>query len=224
MAQTVLQPFQGYEITLPTLSSSAYFCQASEVWSTVGNRAACCVPGQVCQLWTACNEGTWTRTDGVTGTCPPDDPNCAQLVIFDKYPLPTSSWTKMHCAKDNTAEGPLYREIITSSVPPAATAPPTPSDTPQAQSSPPAWIAGPIVGGLAVIVVMVLSAFWLGMKWGRKREQSSEQTAPSGGCDHLPPRVVQNHGVQRQIQPNTAKSTARNSVSTFLAFGETEPR
>lgn len=121
------------------------------------------------------------------------------VVVHDKYPIITSTWTKAHCDVSTGVIATLYREIITSSssfstsqssnptttsapTTPASTQPPLPTpptvtEAPQAQSSPPAWIAGPIAGGVVGIVAIGYIFFWLGKRKAHKKRENAERVA-----------------------------------------------
>ncbi|KAK1760177.1 hypothetical protein QBC47DRAFT_366597 [Echria macrotheca] len=193
MAQTSIESFRGYSLTLgPTLSSSAVFCGSDERWSTAGTMAACCTPGLICDYITACNAGTMSYLDGSTAFCGSNFANCGRDIVIDKFPIPTSTWTNIYCVPDGAGgAGTLYREIITSTPTPTPT--PSPSLNPTSTTQPPppppsstdappssqAWIAGPVIGGIVAAVGAVLFAFWLGRRWGNKKKTnlSPEQAA-----------------------------------------------
>ncbi|KAK3396633.1 hypothetical protein B0T20DRAFT_502128 [Sordaria brevicollis] len=140
-------------------------------------------------------------TDCVDNTgylSPSDSSNCATMTILDRFPLASQYWLSIGCANPDFQEDTLYRAIDASTTEvstslatstsqlPASTSTESftePSDIPPTviilSSSPQskAWIAGPISGGIAVLIVLGALFCWCLRRNKKNRAMSEEKNA-----------------------------------------------
>ncbi|KAK3335043.1 hypothetical protein B0H65DRAFT_340464 [Neurospora tetraspora] len=202
--------FENQDTTTLTCGTGSTFT----IWRD--SIAACCpISFANCDFPTKCVGDTLYHRFGTTERCPSDYPNCATMTIFDKFPQASNYWFEVGCGPTDYAIHSIYREIATStstsstsqasrtSQPPtpastasttepsitssAATASTGTSDSKTSSSSQSkAWIAGPIAGGVAVLLLLGAFLWWWLRKNKKNKTKSLEQnnannenTAPS---------------------------------------------
>ncbi|KAF3005332.1 hypothetical protein E8E14_003074 [Neopestalotiopsis sp. 37M] len=217
----------GWSIDGPAASS--LHCYSGATFASSSGTAGCC--GAPCSIPTACS-GTTLFYSGTERYYTSGD-TCFTPTIFESYPAETPSAKFFGCANgwDVTT---LYRTSpvvaqttsFTSSIPSSTTVQSTTStSSPSASSSPgdsapssKAWIAGAVIGSIAILAVIGFSAFWFGWrKANRKKSLQSDQTVSQMGEQFMPPdshRASQYTWKPEQASPVPQEATTYQNPAT----------
>ncbi|KAH6851340.1 hypothetical protein B0I37DRAFT_133726 [Chaetomium sp. MPI-CAGE-AT-0009] len=212
--------FQGFVTSVPG-SVGTWSCVPGSTHTTHSTWAACCVAGENCQFFTACNAGTATRIDGSTYVCANNIPNCYTMTIYQSYPSAALSWSAIGCVQPGFDASTVYREIVVGTTTTAplgsstgtgttpSAVPSTPVETgarESANASQPdsptsqAWIAGAVIGPVVAVALVAFLAFWLGRRKGRKEVKGEIPQS------HVDNQDFESATVQGTMSPSTVKS------------------
>ncbi|KAK0653136.1 hypothetical protein B0T16DRAFT_455448 [Cercophora newfieldiana] len=125
--------------------------------------------------------------DGSIYRCSGTLPICYTMTTHQSYPYAAESWLKIGCIQPDFSAHTIYREIVPTPATVIASAgssrtTPLTSRTgdseagaqetgalqPTESSTSQAWIAGAVIGPVAVIALAAFGAFWLGRRRGKR--------------------------------------------------------
>ncbi|PMD53037.1 uncharacterized protein K444DRAFT_635945 [Hyaloscypha bicolor E] len=176
--------FQGYWIE-NDLTTSTLSCATSETFLTYLHYATCCdtalVATGLCLPATECLGHILTKQGGSTSNCG-SSYSCATIDIFQTSPVGgqipitnvvcATGWSAYTIFQDlptttsTSSSSTPTASSVTSTTPfskgssPAAT--PTPTPTPHSSSK--AWVAGAVIGPLAITIALGVFGFWIGRR------------------------------------------------------------
>ncbi|PGH07756.1 hypothetical protein AJ80_07961 [Polytolypa hystricis UAMH7299] len=161
--------FNGYYVYgangSPTTDSIT--CAKTLEWVTSAAYANCCPTSSSkrCAMPTKCVNNVVYMDDDSSGPCP-GDASCATITIYEASPFVLPSATNIFCANGWSANT-IYRKL------PLSSSYPRPPSTEQNK----AWIAGPIIGGVAALGLILACVLFLYTRRRRKRRQDISQAA-----------------------------------------------
>ncbi|KAK4228433.1 hypothetical protein QBC38DRAFT_498593 [Podospora fimiseda] len=222
---------------------------------TKGLLAGCCPTyWKTCDFATACESKTRRWLYGSTDYCGSSE-TCFSATVYNIFPsqYATQSWIDIGCRGSTEKESTLYWETTaaaataptTSAQPPTfstftsttTTSGPTsssssaPSNTsttthPIKSTASKAWIAGAVIGPLAVVGLFLGFCFWLRLRHkANKQNTSMGYNATAGGDDILPPGTTQPYLVPTQPyhQQGDDSFSSANNVSWVKPQGNNSP-
>lgn len=176
-------------LTRPMISARTVGCSTDSFWAQSSTFGGCCRVGGNCNFPTACSGGMLTNRLGGTATC--GDRRCYTMTIYADFPTATDSWLVHNCAYTWTAST-LWRAQPTetaTAAEPSGTTPPAAAETDatadatdanmEAKPASKAWVAGVVLGCVAVAGVLGALGFWLVRR--RRRRLAGERDVRGEG-------------------------------------------